>query len=67
MDARTSFGDGFPPRMHGVVVVDRSAAILVVVVVGSGGCLDGGGCGRRRGVAGDLGIQLEPKSIMYIH
>lgn len=57
MDARTSFGDGFPPRMHGVAVVDRSATVLVVV--GSGGCLDGGGCGGRKGVAGDLGIQLE--------
>lgn len=62
MNARTSFGDGFPPRMHGVriivvVVVDRSAAVLVVVVVvGSGGGLNGRGSGGRRGVAGDLGI-----------
>lgn len=39
VDAITSFGDGFPSRMHGVV---DWCAVVLVVVVGSGGCLDGG-------------------------
>lgn len=39
VDARTSFRDGFPPGVHGVVGFVR---------VRGGGCADGGGIGGRR-------------------